>query len=106
MSIEFPDDYNFIFPNLFGNTPRVKILEFFIATSNNNNNPWSYISQISRLIKLSKSSVKNAIENLLQSKILIEKKIETHAKNPQRNLRLNKDNNEIKELIRFYKSIK
>ena len=106
-SIFFPEDYQFIFTPIFGDTPRVRITEFFIATTiKSDNPPWTFIAQISRLLSLSKSSVKNTIDNMLKDGFLIEKKIETHQKNPQRNIRINNENRTINHLKNFYNELK
>ena len=106
-SIIFSQDYQFKFTEIFGGTPRVRILEFFITTTiNSDNPPWTYIAQISRILSLSKSSVKNTIDNMLKDGFLIEKKIETHQKNPQRNIRINNKNRTISHLKNFYNELK
>jgi predicted transcriptional regulator len=64
------------------------------------------MAQISRLLDLSKSSVKNTVDNMLNDGFLIEKKIETHQKNPQRNIRLNNENRTIMQLMDFYSKLK
>lgn len=106
-SIFFSEDYQFIFTTIFGDTPRVRIIEFFIATTiKSDNPPWTFMAQISRLLGLSKSSVKNTVDNMLNGGFLIEKKIETHQKNPQRNIRLNNENRTIVQLKDFYDKLK
>ena len=106
-TIFFPEDYQFIFTPIFGDTPRVRITEFFIATTiKSDNPPWTFMAQISRLLDLSKSSVKNTVDNMLNDGFLIEKKIETHQKNPQRNIRLNNENRTIMQLRDFYSKLK
>jgi len=102
----FPENYSFILTQIFGETPRIKIIEFFLFISSDKKTiPTSYISQISRILILSKSSVKNVIDALTNEKILIEKKIETHQKYPQRDIRLNTDNLKVKKLMDFYKQL-
>jgi len=106
-SIFFPEDYQFIFTTIFGDTPRVRITEFFIATTiKSDNPPWTFMAQISRLLDLSKSSVKNTVDNMLNDGFLIERKIETHQKNPQRNIRINNENRTIIQLMDFYSKLK
>ncbi|MCP4764074.1 MAG: MarR family transcriptional regulator [archaeon] len=107
--IDFPSNYIFIFTKIFGDTPRVKIIEFFILTFINAEKetpPWTYISQVSRVLNLSKSSVKKIIDKMIKEEFLIEKKIETHAKNPQRNIKINKKKPVVSELVDFYQKIR
>ncbi|MBD3352870.1 MAG: hypothetical protein GF364_15405 [Candidatus Lokiarchaeota archaeon] len=107
MSADFSDDYSFRFIRIFGNTPRIKILEFFVYLyDKTGKQPWSYISQLSRLLKLSKSSVKKVIDSLIYENILIEKKIETHAKHPKRNISIKTNKPIVLELLEFYRKIK
>jgi DNA-binding MarR family transcriptional regulator len=106
-SIFFPEDYKFIFTTIFGDTPRIRIIEFFIVTTiKSDNPPWTFMAQISRLLGLPKSSVKNVVDNMLNDGFLIENKIETHQKNPQRNIRINNENRTISHLKNFYNELK
>ncbi|MHA1729631.1 MAG: hypothetical protein ACTSWY_13020 [Promethearchaeota archaeon] len=107
--IKFPENHQFIFTKIFGDSPRIRIIEFFIITrieGDIDNPPWTYLSQISRLLNLSKSSVKKTIDLLIDEGFLVEKKIETHQQNPKRNIRVKKNNPLFSELIEFYKGIK
>jgi len=107
MSESFPQNHVYVLTKLFGDTPRVRILEFFIVTSMDaEGTPISHISQIARILKLSKSTVKQNIDDMIKSGLLIEKKIETHAQNPQRNVRINKGHLLITEMLAFYHRIK
>jgi hypothetical protein len=107
LSITFPKDYKFIFTNIFGDTSQVKILEFFIFTIDQSKNPpWTHITQISRILKISKSSIKKVIDEFIKKEVLIEKKIETHAKNPKRDVRINHENQIVLEILTLYKKLK
>ena len=102
----FPKNYSFVLTQIFGGTPRTKIVEFFLCISSNQKIiPTSYISQISRILDLSKSSVKTIVDNLINEKFLIERTIETHQKNPQRDIRLNTDNLKVTKLMDFYNQL-
>ena len=102
----FPKNYSFVLTKIFGDTPRTKIIEFFLCISSDKKKiPSSYISQISRILGLSKSSVKIIADNLIKEKFLIEKTIETHQKNPQRDIRLNTDNMKVIKLMDFYNQL-
>ena len=102
----FPKDYLFVLTQIFGETTRIKILEFFLSISLDKKiAPTSYISQISRILTLSKSSVKDVIDSLLKEDFLIENKVETHQKNPQRDIRLNIANVKVTKLMDFYKQL-
>lgn len=107
MSIIFPTSYNFILTPIFGVSSQVKILEFFIFLLDQSKNPpWSNISQISRILDLSKSSVKKIVDEFIKERILLEKKIETHAKNPKREVRINQENPIVLEVLNLYKNLK
>lgn len=102
----FPKNYRFILTQIFGETTRVKILEFFLCISADEKySPTTYISQISRILTLSKSSVKKIIDFLIFENFLIEQKIETHQKNPRRDIRLNTDNLKVIKLIELYNQL-
>ncbi|MHA1821412.1 MAG: hypothetical protein ACTSU2_00685 [Promethearchaeota archaeon] len=106
--IEFPEDYQFRFIKLFGDTPRVKVLEFFIALyilAKKEYSPISYISQIARLLGISKSSVKNSVDALTADNILIEKRESSHIQHPKRNFKLNLKNEYVLKLINFYERL-
>ncbi|MHA1338624.1 MAG: hypothetical protein ACTSRZ_00045 [Promethearchaeota archaeon] len=106
----FPKSYKFLLTKYFGDTYRVRVMEFLLYILKNWDStlfesPKTYISQISKLTKLSKSSVKKAIDELIQENVLIENKEETHAKYPRRFVYLDKNNPITMELFEFYKKI-
>jgi hypothetical protein len=67
---------------------------------------WQNFSKIAQQAAVSKSSGKRIIEELLKKKMVEEKKIETHAQNPPRQVRLNTTHPAVNELIFFFKKIR
>lgn len=84
----------------------MRLLEFFLYISAQADaRVFTYISQISRLLDMSKSSVKKNVDELIESGILDESTVETHAQNPKRNLSLNEDNEDVRKLRHFYNDL-
>jgi len=106
-NISISKKYKYLFTDVFGDTPRVKVIEllFYMLMNSENEPPKTYISQISRFTKLSKSSVKYAIDDLIKNKILIEVKEKTHAKYPKRFVYIDRNNQITNELYLLYKKI-
>jgi len=96
----------FILTNIFGNTVRIKILELLLDNILKKEVEWEYLSKIAKEAGISTSSSKRVIDSLIESNIVDELPIKTHAKNPKRSIRLNLDNKIVNELIFFYRKIR
>ncbi|MHA1293126.1 MAG: hypothetical protein ACTSQJ_10695 [Promethearchaeota archaeon] len=95
----------FILNKVFGNTVRIKVLEILI-NNNLENDSWLNISKIAKIANISTSSSKRIIDKLIEDKFVDLKPIQTHAKNPEKEIKLNTDNKIINELIFFYQKLK
>jgi len=91
---------------IFGNTVRIKILEILLENCLQKDPVWLNISEIAKMAKISTSSSKRIIDDLIKDKIVDLKSIQTHAKNPEKEIQLNLDNKFVGELIFFYRKIK
>ena len=96
----------FILTEIFGDSVRVKILELLLENILQKEIKWEYISKIAKEAGISTSSSKRIIDDLIQEKIVDVLPIETHAKNPKKNIRLNLDNKFVNELAFFYRKIR
>ena len=92
--------------NIFGESVRVKILEIMLENSLQKEIKWLNISEIARFCEISTSSSKRVVDELIKQSLVDLKPIETHAKNPEKAIRLNLDNKVIQELIFFFRKLK
>lgn len=97
---------HFILNQVFGDTVRVKILEVLLDHLISNEEGWLNLSEIARNAQISVSSSKRIVDQLIEDQLVDLNPIETHAKNPIKEVRLNLDNKIINELIFFYRKIK
>jgi len=96
----------FILPDIFGDTVRVKILEVLLEVSLKKAPVWLNISQLAKHAQISTSSSKRIVDELIESNLVTLKPIETHAKHPEKEIILNLDDKRIKELLFFYRKLK
>ena len=96
--------------HLFGSSVNVKIMEILLQTAIANppgaSVIWHNFSELSQQASVARSSGKRILDNLLTQGFILEKKIETHAQNPPRMVRLNDDNLAIQELMFFYRKVR
>ncbi len=92
---------------LFGNSVNIKIIEILlnnaIAEQKSGKTLWYNFSHIAEQAKVSKSSGKRILDDLIENGFVEEKKIETHAQFPPRLVRLQIYHPAINELLFFYK---
>lgn len=104
-----PFSRNFL-PYIFGNSVQIQILDtlckFSLKDLQNNSYKWLNLSQLAKESKVAKSSVKRVVDTLLTKDIIEEKKIQTHAQNPPREVRLNQSSPIVKELLFFFQKIR
>ena len=96
----------FILTSIFGESVRVKILEVMVENSLQKEITWLNISKIAKFCEISTSSSKRGVDELIAEGLVDLKPIETHAKNPEKAIRLNLDKKVIKELIFFFRKLK
>ena len=96
---------NFVLTSIFGNTVRIKILEILLENSLQKEINWLNISEIAKIAGISTSSSKRVIDELIEENLVDLKPIQTHAKNPEKEIILNLDNKIIKELVFFFRKL-
>jgi hypothetical protein len=96
----------YILTKVFGNTVRIKILEILLETSLEKEMKWLNISELAKIAGISTSSSKRIVDELIIENIAEKKPIQTHAKNPEKEIHLNLDNKIVNELIFFYRKLK
>ncbi len=96
----------FILIKLFGNTVRIKILEILLENGLKKDSVWLNISELAKIAGISTSSSKRIVDELITDKIVDLKPIQTHAKNPEKEVQLNLDDKFVKELIFFFRKVK
>jgi len=96
----------FLLTKIFGNSVRIKILEILLENGLKQEIEWLNISKIAKIAGISTSSSKRIIDQLIEDKLVDLRPIQTHAKNPEKDIQLNLDNKVIKELIFFYRKVK
>ncbi|MFX1394980.1 MAG: hypothetical protein ACFFAH_15610 [Promethearchaeota archaeon] len=101
-----PQKKYFILARIFGKSVRVKILEILLENMLQKEMKWLNISEIAKLCGISTSSSKRIVDNLIEEGLVDLKDIQTHAKNPEKEIRLNLDNKLINELIFFFRKVK
>ncbi|MGV9173053.1 MAG: hypothetical protein ACOC44_15470 [Promethearchaeia archaeon] len=97
---------NFILNKVFGNSVRVKVIEVLLDSLISEEKDWLNLSDIAREADISVSSSKRIVDQLIEEEFADLNRIETHAKNPKKEVRLNMDNKIAEELIFFYRKIK
>ncbi|MFW9898167.1 MAG: winged helix-turn-helix transcriptional regulator [Candidatus Thorarchaeota archaeon] len=97
---------DFILTRIFGKSVRVKILEILIENTLQKEIIWLNISEIAKLCGISTSSSKRIVDKLIEEGLVDLKPIQTHAKNPEKEIRLNLDRKLINELIFFFRKLK
>lgn len=97
---------NFILIKVFGDTVRVKIIEVLLDHMISNKETWLNLSEIARRADISVSSSKRIVDQLIEKEFVDLHHIETHAKNPEKEVRLNVDSKIVSELAFFYRKIK
>ncbi|MHA1719969.1 MAG: hypothetical protein ACTSWX_00470 [Promethearchaeota archaeon] len=95
---------------IFGNSVNIKIIEILlnnaIAEQKSGRILWYNFSNIADQAKVSKSSGKRILDDLIEKGFVEEKKIETHAQFPPRLVRLQIYHPAINELLFFYKKVR
>ena len=91
---------------IFGDHVRIKILEILLENNLKKEIVWLNLSEIAKLAGISTSSSKRIVDQLVDEGLAELKPIQTHAKNPEKEIRLNADHKIIKELIFFYIKVK
>ena len=98
---------NFYLTRIFGNSVNVKIIEILLKNAieeqKSGKTLWYNFSHIAEQAKVSKSSGKRILDDLIENGFVEEKKIETHAQFPPRLVRLQTYHPAINELLFFYK---
>ena len=97
---------DFILTRIFGKSVRVKILEILIENTLQKEIIWLNISEIAKLCGISTSSSKRIVDELIEEGLVDLKPIQTHAKNPEKEIRLNLDSKLINELVFFFRKLK
>ena len=91
---------------ILGDHVRIKILEILLENHLKKEVTWLNLSEIAKLAGISTSSSKRIVDQLVDEGLADLKPIQTHAKNPEKEIRLSADNKIIKELIFFYIKVK
>lgn len=96
----------YILTKVFGDTVRIKILEILLESSMEEEIKWLNISEIAKIAGISTSSSKRIVDELIDENIAEKKPIQTHARNPEKEIHLNLDNKIVNELIFFYRKLR
>jgi len=91
---------------IFGDTVRIKVMEILLENYLKDQIAWLNISKIAKKAEISTSSSKRIVDQLIKETIIHLNPIETHAKNPEKEIRLNIDNKVVQELLFFYRKLK
>jgi len=97
---------DFLLTKIFGNTVRIKVFEILIRSALKNEKEWLNISKVAKIANISTSSSKRVIDDLIKEGLIVLKPVQTHAKNPEKEIQLNLDNKIVSELIFFYRKLK
>lgn len=97
---------SFILTKIFGKSVRVKILEILLENALQKEIEWLNISELAKIGSVSTSSSKRIVDKLIEEGLVDLKPIQTHAKNPEKEIRLNLDNKLINELIFFFRKVR
>ncbi len=97
----------FLLPRVFGSSRRIIILDILLKNYIQNQNAWLNLSEIARHGKVSVSTAKRIIEDLIRNDIVIlrENTYQSPVKNPERQVQLNFSSKISKELIFFYQKL-
>ena len=96
----------FVLTKIFGKSVRVKILEILLENALQKEIKWLNISELAKIGSVSTSSSKRIVDKLIKEGLVDLKPIQTHAKNPEKEIRLNLDNKLISELIFFFRKVR
>ncbi len=101
-------DTEFLLPKVFGSSRRIIILEILLKNYMRNENTWINFSEIARCGKLSTSTAKRIIEELIRDRIVLlrENTYQSPVKNPEKQVQLNSSSKISKELIFFYQKLR
>ncbi len=91
---------------VFGESVRAKVLDVLLENYLQTDITWLNISEIAEIAGISTSSSKRLVDALIDEKIVDLKSIQTHAKNPEKEVRLNSDNKIVQELVFFFRKLK
>lgn len=97
---------SFVLTKIFGKSVRVKILEILLENALQKEIKWLNISELAKIGSVSTSSSKRIVDKLIKEGLVDLKPIQTHAKNPEKEIRLNLDNKLISELIFFFRKVR
>ena len=103
-----PISGNFLLPFVFGNSKRIVILEILLKNYAENENSWLNISEIARNGKISTSTSKKIVDELIQTDLISQREntYQTPVKNPLKEVHLNSISKIAKELIFFYQKLR
>ncbi len=98
----------FLLPKVFGSSRRIIILDILLKNYMQNENTWLNFSEIARYGKISTSTAKRIIEDLIRNDIVIlrENTYQSPVKNPERQVQLNTSSKISKELLFFYQKLR
>jgi len=99
-------DSEFLLPKLFSPSRRVIVLEIFLRNFIQNENVWINLSEIARSGKISTSTAKRIIEELIHKQLVLsrENMYQSPVKNPERQVQLMASSKISKELLFFIKN--
>ena len=95
-----------VLTKIFGKSVRVTILEILLENALQKEIKWLNISELAKIGSVSTSSSKRIVDKLIEEGLVDLKPIQTHAKNPEKEIRLNLDNKLISELIFFFRKVR
>ena len=101
-------DTELLLPKVFGSSRTIIILEILLKNYVQNENSWLNFSDIARHGKLSTSTSKRIIEDLIRKGIVLlrENTYQSPVKNPERQVQLNSSSKISKELLFFYQKLR
>mgnify|MGYP006296856797 CR=1 FL=1 len=106
VSLTMATKKRFLLEKIFGDTVRIKVLEILLESGLSEEIQWLNISEIARIAGISTSSSKRIVDDLIQEGLADLHQIETHAQNPEKQVRLNTDLKIMRELSFFYRKLK
>ncbi len=100
-------DSEFLLPKVFGTSRRIIILETLLKNFIRNENGWINFSEIARFGKISTSTAKRILDELIRNEIVLQREntYQSPVKNPERQVQLNSSSRISKELIFFYQKL-
>lgn len=98
----------YLLPQIFGSSKRIIILEILLQNYAQNQNLWLNVSRIAHLGKISTSTAKKIIDDLIQTEIVSrrENTYQTPVKNPLKEVHLNPISNIVRDLILYYQKLR